>query len=201
VDVQRTSDGTLVLVHDDDWQRTTGRAASVAATPWADVRHFDAGSWFAAAYAGSPPGRLQDALEVLPPHSLLNLELKAPRRHPGLGADVLAALRAAPRRPRVLLTSFDHDCIDTLVGADPSVELGYLGTRALPVGGAVKTQALHYEAILAEPQVVRRIHAAGGRVLAWTVDDVSLAVQLASLGVDALISNDPGKLRPPEARS
>jgi glycerophosphoryl diester phosphodiesterase len=200
VDVQRAADGTLVLVHDDDWLRTAGVVADVAATPWSEARRFDVGRWFDASFVGTPPARLEDALEVLPPEALLNLELKAPRRHPGLGMDVLAALRHRAKRPRVLITSFAWECIDALVGIDPDIELGYLGTEALPGGGAVKTRALAYTALLEQPEIVSEIHGTGGRIFAWTVDDLQLAKRLADLEVDGLISNDPAALRPERTR-
>lgn len=196
VDVQRTVDGTLILVHDDDWLRTAGRAADVASTPWTEASRFDVGSWFDASYAATPPARLQDALDVLPPEALLNLELKSPHRYPGIGSQVLRALRDAVHPPRVLITSFDGQCIEALAAADASVEYGYLGTWPQPLGGAVKTQVLAMAAILREPEVIGWIHASGGQVLAWTVDDPEVAQHLADLGVDGLISNDPSRLRP-----
>jgi glycerophosphoryl diester phosphodiesterase len=94
-----------------------------------------------------------------------------------------------------LITSFDRQCIDALVGEEPAVELGYLAKRPLRADGPVKTQALPYDAILAEPAIVAAVHAARGRVWAWTVDDPETARQLVDLGVDGLISNDPGRLR------
>ena len=44
------------------------------------------------------------------------------------------------------------------------------------------------------PSLVRAVHQAGGRLLAWTVDDLSEARRLAGLGVDGLITNQPDKL-------
>lgn len=43
-------------------------------------------------------------------------------------------------------------------------------------------------------EVVARAHAAGRLVTAWTVDKVDLAVELARLGVDAIVTNVPREL-------
>ncbi|MEX0674849.1 MAG: glycerophosphodiester phosphodiesterase [Gaiellaceae bacterium] len=48
---------------------------------------------------------------------------------------------------------------------------------------------LNYTVISAA--VVRRCHARGAQVLAWTVDDPAVAARLAALGVDGIISDDP----------
>jgi glycerophosphoryl diester phosphodiesterase len=42
---------------------------------------------------------------------------------------------------------------------------------------------------------VVRAHRAGLQVVAWTVNDPELAVELARLGVDVLISDRPAMLR------
>lgn len=49
---------------------------------------------------------------------------------------------------------------------------------------------LNYTVISAA--VVRSCHAHGAQVLAWTVDDPAVAARLAALGVDGIISDDPG---------
>jgi glycerophosphoryl diester phosphodiesterase len=41
------------------------------------------------------------------------------------------------------------------------------------------------------PGLAQAIHAAGGRLLAWTVDEPAEARRLVGLGVDGLITNDP----------
>lgn len=76
--------------------------------------------------------------------------------------------------------------------------LGALVTvrRTLPrrigrlLAGADATVAtLHYLVVSAE--VVRRCHARGAAVYAWTVDDPRVLRRLTALGVDGIVSNDP----------
>jgi glycerophosphoryl diester phosphodiesterase len=38
---------------------------------------------------------------------------------------------------------------------------------------------------------VSEVHAAGGQLYVWTVDDADAIARLERLGVDAVISNDP----------
>ncbi len=52
-DVQATSDGVLVLIHDLHLDRTTDGHGPVASTPWSALRELDAGSWFGQEYRGA----------------------------------------------------------------------------------------------------------------------------------------------------
>jgi glycerophosphoryl diester phosphodiesterase len=48
--------------------------------------------------------------------------------------------------------------------------------------------------------MVELVHGSGGRLYAWTVDDVSRAQALANLGVDGICTNQPGIARSVLAR-
>jgi glycerophosphoryl diester phosphodiesterase len=59
---------------------------------------------------------------------------------------------------------------------------------------------------LVDETLVARLHAAGCRVFAWTIDDGNQAAALAATGVDGITSNHPARIRwalehqiPPEA--
>src|SRR5882724_2141563 len=51
-DVQRTADGVLVLLHDDELDRTTNGSGPVARAPAKHVLALDAGSWFDPKFSG-----------------------------------------------------------------------------------------------------------------------------------------------------
>ncbi len=191
VDVQRTSDGVLVLVHDDTWLRTGGLDRAIAATPWNAVRGLDVGGWFAPHFAGQAPPTLEAALRL---ESLsFNLEIKSPEHHPDLGFDVVAAVRRMGAAARVLLTSFDAGLVEALADAAPELQFGYLSVRPPERRHArIRTFVLAEDHIV--PAWVRERHAEGSVVWAWTVDDVSRAQALRDAGVAAVISNYPERL-------
>ena len=49
----------------------------------------------------------------------------------------------------------------------------------------------HVPAAVLEPPFVEQAHAAGKRVIAWTVDDPKVVQTFASWGVDGVICDDP----------
>jgi hypothetical protein len=64
--------------------------------------------------------------------------------------------------------------------------------RAAAAGlGAGRCDAVCVEHRLVTASLVPAVHAAGGRLLAWTVDHEADARRLAGVGVDGLITNDP----------
>lgn len=73
IDVQRSSDGELVVIHDTTLARTTDVEAryparapyNVADFTLEELRSLDAGSWFGAAYAGTRIPTLQNVLATL----------------------------------------------------------------------------------------------------------------------------------------
>lgn len=112
-DVQRTRDGVLVTVHDDDLSRTTDVAAvfpgrekdPVSSFTWSEVSRLDAGSWFNRSnpgrarknFAGQRIPSFDEYLALLSSgHNRpgLLIELKNPARYPGIESQVLSALRA-----------------------------------------------------------------------------------------------------------
>ena len=201
VDVQRTRDGVLVLVHDADLARTTGRRARVADTSYAELHRLDAGSWFSPAYAGEPVPTLEQALDVLDGTGTgLLVELKHPARHPGIAADVARTLRARPgyvdsavAAGRLVVQSFDHGVVRDFATLEPDVPVGLLGhppVRRLPAlaGWADQVNPRHGRATAA---YVDAVHAAGLSCSVWTVDQVADVRRVLDLGVDGVITNRP----------
>ncbi len=153
LDLQRSRDGVLVVVHDDDLSRTSDvaerfpeRARSpVSAFTLAELKSLDAGSWFNRAYperarpafAGLKILTLDEVLDIAegdPSHKPgLYIETKVPSQFPGIEQDLQRALakRGWLERPgRVVLQSFDRDSLALLHKAmpqTPKVLLLWLG--------------------------------------------------------------------------
>jgi glycerophosphoryl diester phosphodiesterase len=52
-------------------------------------------------------------------------------------------------------------------------------------------EAIMCHQILVSARLVRAVHAAGGQLYVWTVDEASRIRALEALGVDGVITNDP----------
>lgn len=191
VDVRSTGDGTLVLSHDS---HLGGMA--VADATWADLAGLDLGD-------GHRPLDLRSLMSALPDFPL-NLEIKNFPGEPGFDPNHRLALRtAALARPGDLLTCFYWPTIDAVRNEIPSTSTGVLVDRDGSVADAVDYALARghvavipqFELALTSEAAVRSAAEAGLLVAVWTLNDPSVAMRLASMGVAAVITDDPGRMR------
>ncbi len=120
LDVQRTRDGALVVMHDERVDRTTNGHGALRDLTLADVRALDAGQ-------GERVPLFEEVLALAQAAGAwLLAELKSPHLYPGLEADVLAAVASAGYLDRTLFMSFDWAALDRLRALAPAARLGAL---------------------------------------------------------------------------
>ena len=184
LDVHATVDHSLLVRHDPE---IPGLGA-IAALSLASIRD-------------SPTGRnqfptLDEALNVLG-----GMEVWIELKHLPEDADarLLAAIDAAPTPQQCRVHSFDHRIIARLGVKRPSLPRGVLSV-SYPVDALAPLLAcgagtLWQEWHLIDAELVDAVHRAGRELIAWTVNEASIARRLAALGVDALCGNYPERLR------
>ncbi len=205
IDVQRTRDGALVVMHDATLARTTNvRQVYPDRAPWRvgdltldEVQRLDAGSWKAPDYAGEPVPTLSAALELLASTRVgLQLELKAPTLYPGIVSDLAEALAEVPTA-QIVVQSFDFASMKELTVRTPGLRVGLLGAPAathLPVLGTWADQVNPPHRV-ADRRYVEAIHAQDMHCCVWTVDAASSMRRAARHHVDGVITNKPDLLR------
>jgi glycerophosphoryl diester phosphodiesterase len=135
----------------------------------------------------------------------INIEIKNVPRDPdydashGISVAVAGLINAFDAESRVLVSSFDVEGVLRIRATDPSIPIGWLCYgQASPeglIGRAAdhKMDAIHAHDPLVDQAFVTKAHAEGLEVGVWTVDDPDRLRELASFGVDSLITNDPAK--------
>jgi glycerophosphoryl diester phosphodiesterase len=192
VDVRRSADGVLVLSHDPE---VAGLV--VADTVWEELRRIDLGG-------GQRVVTLAEALAAFPDRSF-NLEVKNWPGDPGFEDDAgIAVETGLASRQGDLLSSFFWPAMDAVRVAAPHVATGLLLEEGIDVAAAVDhaVERGHAAVIPHWPQLladggadqVARAHDNGVGVATWTVNDADVAIRLAGMGVDAIITDDPGSM-------
>jgi glycerophosphoryl diester phosphodiesterase len=217
-DVQRTRDGELVVLHDDNLRRTTDvEEVYPDRAPWkvkdftaAELARLDAGSWFGPAYAGARVPTLEQFVNrVERHHQKLLLEIKNPELYPGIERQTLKVLGnegwldRSHLAGRLVVQSFSADSVRTVHELKPAVKTGFLGTPPvsdLPVYARFADQINPSYGSLSAAYVsfVQALSGPHGRplqVLTWTVDDAATAQRVAGYGVDGIITNKPDVVR------
>jgi glycerophosphoryl diester phosphodiesterase len=201
LDVLLCGTGEAVVFHDDDLARlgAGGRQTRIAALSLTELRAVRLAS-------GATIPTLAEAFEACGPSLLVNVELKASgiaRAELARLVTAVAAVVADCRmRERVLVSSFHPRALDLWRRHDPAVPCGLLFERDAPLWLRrawalpwLRPTSVHPEHVLCTAAGVRRWHASGYAVHAWTVDVPAEARRLQDLGVEGLITNDPAATR------
>jgi glycerophosphoryl diester phosphodiesterase len=144
MDLQRTRDGVLVVVHDDTLQRTSDVASRfperagkpVSDFTLAELKSLDAGSWFNEAYPNRARAHfkklriltLDEVIDIAEGNPArkpgLYIETKVPQQFPGIEKDLHKVLEARGwlrGDHRVVLQTFDKDSLALLDRQMPKV--------------------------------------------------------------------------------
>ena len=184
LDVHLTRDGVAV-VHHDAVPRATDATDERPAVPIAELE-------FAALRAlqfadGSTIPTLAEALELLAGRATVYVEIKAP------AATEIAVREIVASGARAAVHAFDHRVSLAVRALAPQLPTGVLldsylvdPAAALRAAGA-RDWWQRWDMI--DAPLVARVHDAGGRVVAWTVNDADAGARLSGMGVDALCSD------------
>ena len=217
-DVQRTKDGELVVIHDDNLKRTTdAEEVFPGRSPWkvkdftaAEIARLDAGSWFGPEFAGARVPTLQQFLDRTESHrQKLLLEIKNPGLYPGIEQQTLKVLGdegwldASHLAGRLIVQSFSADSVRAVHDLLPTVKTGFLGTPSVADLSryAAFADQINPSYTTVSPGYVSSVHAFDGphggplEVFTWTVNDADTARQVAGYGVDGIITNSPDVVR------
>jgi glycerophosphoryl diester phosphodiesterase len=213
VDVRLTSDGALVLLHDADLASTTDGVGRVADVSLEALRTLDAGYRFSpdgATYPARGQGlrvpTIAEALDRVPPERSLIVEIKGTPWEAGhdptepVAHAVALALREHTGRA-LTVSSFNPRALEVVRARCPGVRTAVLTPAGFDAGSNLDAavsgghEECHVPGVVIDEAFVSRAHAAGRRVVAWTIDEPDLLRALASYGVDAVICDDPGAAR------
>ncbi len=214
MDVRSTSDGRLIILHDDTVARTTNATGPVANYTLAELKKMDA------AYRWSPDNgqsfplrnkgvKIPTLAEVFNefPQTKMNLEIKDSRA--SLIRSLCQLIRDHQMTQKVMVASFDADalkefrslCPLVATSAGASEAILFYGLQKVYLEGAFwpNVQALQVPETFGDLRVANRrfIEAAHGRNLrvhVWTENDVDAMQRLLSLGVDGIMTDYPQRL-------
>lgn len=182
VDVRRTADSALVLLHDESVDRTTNGQGLVAEMTLEDIRKLDAGG-------GQTLPTLGEALTAASGRIGLILELKAE----GLAYDACAIVRASGFAGPIIYASFLHEELQHVRRADPDSKTLVLFKRLPkdPGAEAVRLQATHVGLRFdtATRPLVNTLHKVRLTVFVYTVNRPADIAKMKTFGVDGIISD------------
>jgi glycerophosphoryl diester phosphodiesterase len=197
MDTRLSSDGQVVLMHDETVDRTTNAKGRVDEMTAQQLAQLDAGSWKNPKYRGEPVPTLTQISEVCRDKATMMLDLKCAGQGPALARWI-----AQNRYP-----------LDQLILAPWEIEEGVELRRLIP--GAVimlisetpvddaaawvqRLKEAGFDGLSIDHQilaaaVVNEAHHRHMKVYTWTVNDPPALARAAALNVDGIITDDPAQ--------
>lgn len=219
LDVQACAGGELVVAHDESLERTAGVARRIPELSLQELRSYDVGSRFGAAFSGTRVPLLSEVFSLLGDRVVYDIELKtgafggAARE---LARRAVEEIAAAGLRERCILSSFNAAAVGWARRASRDIPTALIYTSSPGVPAPARTPVwqhlLHNELLKPDADRFRTemgsdgagfADGAAGRSrgrrapfpevprLLWTVDDPQEKRELLAAGVYGVISNDP----------
>lgn len=204
LDVQRTADGQLVVIHDENLLRLTGKNQFIWETDWSALQALTLNTEIIQtrkidAFHTKIP-KLEEVLELIRESNVsVNIELKnSVYFYPGMEEEVIACVNKLKMEERVVYSSFNHlsmKKMGTLVGGNKCGILT-MDIQNEPWVYAKKIGVASYHPMISSLQhlnLVEKCHQADLKVRVWTADDDVHIYGALLLGVDAIITNKTKK--------
>lgn len=200
LDIHRSQDGELVVIHDFRVDRTTDGHGYVKDLTLAELKRLDAGSRFSPAFKDTRIPLLREVLEWARGRVWLAVEIKSDWiTYEGIEAALVDQLHRSEMVEQVVVISFDHCCTKRVKDIDPSIATGILYNARLVdpilVARSARADVLRPRWPFASRAEISAAHAGGLAYAPWGPNDPSIWRQLVEMGADTLSADRPADLR------
>lgn len=203
LDAKLSSDGVVMVIHDQTVDRTTNGTGKVNLSTRDELQKLDAGRFFNEKFAGIRIPTLDEVFQAVGKKVMVNVELTNYKStNDTLVERVVEVVKNNSMQDRVLFSSFFPGNLEkckTLLPGSPVALLclpGLMGVAARSrFMRKVSPLVVHPHLRDASKAFIDREHRAGRRVHVWTVNDERDLKRLFEFGVDGIFTDDPFKAR------
>jgi len=183
LDVRKTKDNQLVVIHDADVKRTTNGEGLVSELTLREIKGFSV-------EGGEKIPTLEEALDFLDKKVKVFVELK----EAGVEEQVLSLVHAKDVEKSVVIVSFLEEALKKVRELDKDVETGLIYAKHKnPVKAALELKANYILALYRFVHAVNvvKAHENGLKVVVWTINTPQEVEEYAMKGVDGITSDKP----------
>jgi glycerophosphoryl diester phosphodiesterase len=199
VDVHLSKDKRIMVIHDEDTQRTSGKKMVIRESSSSALRSLDASKGMDG-FRGERIPFLEEVMATIPKGKVLFIEVKTDTVIIPYLVEVLASF---PDKSRLVVISFDFDVCAMMKKEIPAIPVFWLHytlsgsyqTKWINLAVDAGLDGLNFRYKGISQDYVEAVHRSGMKMFAWTVDDPEDASGLIEIGIDGITSNRPAWLR------
>ncbi len=185
VDVRRTKDGKLILLHDKDFKRLTGRTLSPSDLDFEFIREN-------ITINGEPVATLEEAIESVNKRAGLFIEIKEPETT----EQIVKTVKEKNAQKWVAFISFYEEALVDVKKIDSNLKTGIIYMR--PPGKIIEAKKIGAEIVLplyklATEKAIAFAHRLKLKVVSWLINDFETAKIMYDRKTDAIASDYPDK--------
>jgi len=187
LDVRRTKDGEIVVIHDAEVDRTTNGKGLVSELTLGEIKQLSTDK-------GEKIPTLEEALNFLDRKVKILIEIK----EVGIEEKVLDIVRRKGLEDNVIIISFHEETLRKIRELSDKVETGLIYVKHKdPIGAALSLKAQYLLPLyrFIHSAFIKKAHERGLRIIAWTINTVEEAQEYVNKGVDGIASDKPDILR------
>ena len=198
LDVMRTVDNRLAVIHDFTVERVSNGSGAVASKTIAELKALDFGVKYHKNYANERLPLLDEVLDFLSGNELLlNIEIKS---MPGfydeeLNKLVAAAIDKSGLSDRIIISCFEHKALTDMKKLRPGLKTAMLYSKAIDkvweYAKEIGVDYIHPQHQTIDKDCVASCHANNIGVNAWTVNKPEDIMRMLDIGADAIITDKP----------
>jgi glycerophosphoryl diester phosphodiesterase len=188
LDVRKTKDNQLVVIHDADIKRTTNGKGKVNELTLEEIKEFSTEK-------NQKIPVLNEALDFLDKKTKIIIELKEPDTE----QQVLAAIHQKNLQNNVIIVSFNEETLKNVKALDKTVETGLIYVKHKnPIKTALDLQASYLLPLyrFTHTANIQKAHQNGLKVIVWTINTKEEAAEYQKKGVDGIATDKPDILKP-----
>ncbi|WP_019241362.1 MULTISPECIES: glycerophosphodiester phosphodiesterase [Bacillus] len=199
LDVQLTKDGKVVVIHDEQLDRTTNQKGLVMDYTLKELKQFDASYKYGKKTGFVEIPTLEEVLTWLQGNSmLLNIELKnSVILYPGLEEKVINLVKQYNMQDRVIFSSFNHYSIVHCYQLAPMIETAPLYRDGLYMpwvyAKAIQAKAIHPNIKAAPNMIITSAMNEGIAVRPYTINNEEQMTNLFSINCSSFFTDYPEK--------
>jgi glycerophosphoryl diester phosphodiesterase len=191
-DLHLTADGIFVCIHDDTVDRTTDGRGEVARMTLEEIKDLSAG-YGREGFESERVPTLSETASILPEDMALALELKSGQfLQPHVCRQLVSEIDRLHLRNRSLLISFSLPRLDTLHTIAPDIPTGFITMSRWWPGIDTRLLGPYWPLLVVNPLYVWLAHRRARLVCPLDDRPDSRLWLYRLLGVDAVLTNDPG---------